>query len=169
MIIRDLDVIRVPVLPAKTDAVPIVDANAILPRPNSFQRFQPICRRRRNVSKLFRAVDLHESSKGDGANLLKRLDSPLVKDRLRILVAERTDQTNIILRLPLHALQKIVKTIVPTSARASFLDGDAGLFEQFVLVEVFDSLAHRLIADVKECRVGGNQTRSRPFPITGQN
>jgi hypothetical protein len=86
MIIRDLDVISVPVLPAKTDAVLIVDANAILPRPISFQCFQPIRRRRRNVSKLFRAVDLHQSSKGDGANLLKRLDSPLVKDRLCILV-----------------------------------------------------------------------------------
>jgi len=107
MIIRDLDVISVPVLPAKTDAVLIVDANAILPRSISFQRFQPIRRRRRNVSKLLRAVDLHQPSKGDGANLLKHLDPPLVKDRLCILVAKRTDQTNIILRLPLHAIQKI--------------------------------------------------------------
>jgi len=95
MITRDLDVISVPVFPAKTDAAPIVDANAILPRPISFQRLQPIRRRRRNVSKLFRAVDLHQSSKGDRANPLKRLDSPLVKDRLCILVRnERIKRTS---------------------------------------------------------------------------
>jgi len=52
---------------------------------------------------------------------------------------------------------------VPTSAWDFFLDRDSGLFEQFVFVEVFDSLAHRLMADVARPGPLGIISRSAEF------
>jgi hypothetical protein len=99
MIVGDFNVKGVAILPAETDSILIVNSDAILPGSVSLQSLQPVCRRRCQIPKLFRAIDLDQPAESDAGDLLERFDAPLMKDRLGIFVPKRADQTNIILRL----------------------------------------------------------------------
>ena len=103
MIIDDLHVKRIAVFPTETDPVPIIHAHAVLSLAVAFQRFQPVGRRRRQVAKLFRAIDLNEPSQGHRIDPLKPFDPPQPKYRFGVFVAKRSNQTTIILRYTLNA------------------------------------------------------------------
>jgi hypothetical protein len=60
MIVHDLDVVRVGILPPKTDSPLIVDANAVLPGAIAFQLFQTIAGRAPQVVKRLGRIDEDE-------------------------------------------------------------------------------------------------------------
>jgi hypothetical protein len=62
MVIDKLNVVSIPITPHKADAPPIVDANAVLSRSITFERFQSIARRRRKVAQLCGTVQLPQFS-----------------------------------------------------------------------------------------------------------
>jgi hypothetical protein len=49
VIVRDLDIVSIPVPPDKTNSILIVDPNTVLTRPIPFQRFQPVGRRNAKI------------------------------------------------------------------------------------------------------------------------
>jgi len=102
VVVRNRHVEGVSVFPAEADAELIVDAHAILSGTIAFQCFQPVRRRRCQVSKLIRAIDLHQPSQRHGRDLLKSPDAVLMEDRLRVFIAKGADQTTIILRIALY-------------------------------------------------------------------
>jgi hypothetical protein len=57
VVVDDLDVIRVPVLPAKADAPLIVDANAVLARAVAFELFESVARRNTQVLELLGGIN----------------------------------------------------------------------------------------------------------------
>jgi hypothetical protein len=69
VIIHDLDVVRVPLVPAKADAVLIVDPNAVLADPIPLQRFQPIARQRGKVTQDRRDVQRVQTSTRNGFDI----------------------------------------------------------------------------------------------------
>jgi hypothetical protein len=99
MIIGDLNVKSIAFLPSKANAILIVDSDAILARAIALQRLKPVRRRRREVSKFFRAVDLNQFPERDGSDGLKSPHWTLLENPFCILIAKRTDQTNIVLRI----------------------------------------------------------------------
>jgi hypothetical protein len=99
MIIGDLNVKSIAFLPSKANAILIVDSDAILARAIALQRLKPVRRRRREVSKFFRAVDLNQFPEHDGSDGLKSPHSTLLENPFCILIVKRTDQTNIVLRI----------------------------------------------------------------------
>jgi hypothetical protein len=102
VVVSNLNIECVPVFPAKADTVLIVNADAILSGTIAFQCFQPVRWRRRQVSKLIRAIDLNQSSQRHSRNLLKSPDALLMEDRLRVFIAKGANQTTIILRIALY-------------------------------------------------------------------
>ena len=106
VVVSNLNIECVPVFPPKADTVLIVNADAILSGTIAFQCFQPVRRRRRQVSKLIRAIDLNQSSQRHSRNLLKSPDALLMEDRLRVFIAKGADQTTIILRIALYVKQE---------------------------------------------------------------
>ncbi len=58
MAIDDRNVVSIPITPHKADAPLIVDANAVLSRAITFERFQSIARRCRKVAQLGGNVQL---------------------------------------------------------------------------------------------------------------
>ena len=59
VIIRDLDLVRVPVLPPEAHPILIVDANTLLPRAIFPQSLQSVRRRRAQIPQLLRTIHLH--------------------------------------------------------------------------------------------------------------
>ena len=57
MVVDDLDVIRVPVLPAKADAPLIVDANTVLARAVAFELFESVAGRHTQVLQLLGGIN----------------------------------------------------------------------------------------------------------------
>jgi hypothetical protein len=101
MMVRNLDFKGVAILPLKTNTKLVVDPHTVLPFAISLQCLQAVCRNRCQVAKLLRTVDLNQTSKSDGRDILETLDAALVKDRFRVGVVKRPDQTNIVLRFAL--------------------------------------------------------------------
>lgn len=83
MIIGDLNVERIARSPSKTNAVLIIDADAVLPRTISLQRLKAVRGRRRKVSELLRAVNLNQSPERDRGDRLKSPHAALPENRLR--------------------------------------------------------------------------------------
>jgi hypothetical protein len=107
VVIGDLDVKSVSLFPTKANSILIVYANAVLTRSISLQTLKTVCRRRSEVTKFFRIVDLNQSAKSNRSNLLEPPHAALLEDRFRVPVVERTDQTNIILRFALTVPRSI--------------------------------------------------------------
>jgi hypothetical protein len=110
VVIRNLNLKCVSVFPAETDPVLIVNSDAVPPRPVSFQRFEPVGGRRRQVAQFFSAIDLHQPPKRDPRDPLEDPHAPLLKDRFCIFVAERSDHTTIIQRIPLN-VRRVPRTV----------------------------------------------------------
>ena len=60
MIVHDFHIGCVAICPLKTEAIPIVDANAVLPFPVAFERFQVVAGERGKVLQGFRFVECRE-------------------------------------------------------------------------------------------------------------
>ena len=124
VVVSNLNIESVSVFPAKADTVLIVNADGMLSGTIAFQCFQPVRRRRRHVSKLFRAIDLNQPSQRHSRNLLKSPDALLMEDRLRVFIAKRADQTTIILRIALYVKRQEIRSrlnlFFGSSAIASF-------------------------------------------------
>jgi hypothetical protein len=99
VVVSDLNVKRVTLFPSKTDPILIVDSDAVLSGTITLQHLEAVRRRRCEVSKLLRAIDLYQSPERYGSDRLKSLHAALVENRLRIFIVKRSDQTNIILRI----------------------------------------------------------------------
>jgi hypothetical protein len=107
VIISDLNIKSIACAPSKANPILIVDSNAVLSRAISLQWLQVIRGRRRQVSKFFRAIDLNQFPKRYGSNGLKSSHAaPPEENRFRITIVERTDQTNIILRITFNVIQE---------------------------------------------------------------
>lgn len=98
VVIHNFDIMRMSVLPSETHAVLIVDPHAILSRPVAFQPLQLVRGRRRKVPQFLGAIYLDQTAQGNLGDLLESPDAPLLKDRPCILVAERTDHMDSVLR-----------------------------------------------------------------------
>jgi hypothetical protein len=73
MIVRDLNVPIVPVYPSKADTPLSVDANAHLPCPIAFQRFELIARRITQVVNGHRGIKLAQLPKRSILNVRRNL------------------------------------------------------------------------------------------------
>jgi hypothetical protein len=104
VVIGNLDIKSMSILPSETDPILVVDADAVLTRSITLRRLKPICWWRRKIPEFIRAVDLNQPSKRQAGNSLKCPDSPLLEDRLSILIPKGTDQTTSILRSALDGL-----------------------------------------------------------------
>jgi hypothetical protein len=108
VVVRNLDIKSVFVFPTKTNSIPVVNANAILASSISLESFQPVGRRRAQVTKFLGAVDLNQFSKRDRGNLLELPNTPLLENGFRVFVTEGPDHTNIILRIAFN-VERVVK------------------------------------------------------------
>jgi hypothetical protein len=52
MVVRDLDFMRIAILPTETHAILLIDPNALLTAPATFQTLKPVAWRRRQVTKI---------------------------------------------------------------------------------------------------------------------
>ena len=60
MVVGNLHVVCVPILPDETDAVLVVDADAVLPFPGAFQNFQTVAGNRCRVAERSRLIQMDE-------------------------------------------------------------------------------------------------------------
>ncbi len=103
MVVRDLDVERVAVFPAKTHPVLIVDADAVLSQSISFQCLETVCWWRREIAKFGGAVDLDQPPERNAFDALQSRHSVLPEEFLGVLIAKRPDHTDSIARVALYA------------------------------------------------------------------
>ena len=118
MIVGDLKIKSIAFLPSKTDSILIVDSDAVLSHPISLQRLQTIRWWRREVAKLFRAVDLNQPPKRDSRDGLKSSHAPLTENRFGIAIAKGADQTNIILRITSNVFQALTGELLTREPRS---------------------------------------------------
>ena len=96
MIICYLHVERISISPAEADPVLIVNTDAVLARAVALEQLQTVPRRRGQIAKLFRAVDLDQLADGYCGDLLEPPHNLPAKD------AKRPDQSYRIARAPLY-------------------------------------------------------------------
>jgi len=63
VVVGNLDIDSIPLIPAKADAVLIVDPDAVLPFAASFERFQPVSGKQGQVAERGCPVQLEEFAK----------------------------------------------------------------------------------------------------------
>ena len=102
MIIGYLHVERISISPAEADPVLIVNTDAVLARAVALEQLQTVPRRRGQIAKLFRAVDLDQLADGYCGDLLEPPHNLPAKDRFRLSIAKRPDQSYRIARAPLY-------------------------------------------------------------------
>jgi len=102
MIIHDFHVVRMAVLPDKTDPPFFVDADRMLPLPIASQRFQLIARRRSQNSQFRRSVQLQQLSQRHPLKGAKALTVLILKKRLSVLGAKALDHPQSIVRTALY-------------------------------------------------------------------
>src|ERR1035438_4494978 len=98
MVVGNLHVAGISILPDETDAVLVVDSDAVLPLPRAFQGFQAVARNRCQIAKRSRLVQMHELTEDglfDGPKLLRRL---LLKYLFGFSVAKRLNHELIVYR-----------------------------------------------------------------------
>lgn len=66
MVVRDLDFVGITVLPAETNSILLIDANAVLTFAVTGQPFKAVAWRDRELPKVAHAVQLRELSPNDG-------------------------------------------------------------------------------------------------------
>jgi hypothetical protein len=96
MIIHDLDACRSALGPFKTNAVLVIDADAVLAGSFSFKRFEPVTRRYAQIVERCRRIDLIELAKGGFPKMFwqepsRRCRVDAVKDILGGFIGERLD------------------------------------------------------------------------------
>ncbi len=92
MIIDDFDVIGIAVLPDKTDAPLVIDADAVLARTVPGQFLEPIRRRYTQVVQRLRSVEHSQLSERNLLNVLRQPGRTLtVEKQLGVSVAKASD------------------------------------------------------------------------------
>ena len=92
MVVDDLDVMCVPVLPAKADAPLIVDANAVLARAVAFELFESVAGRDTQVLELLGGIDEAELTEHESKEAGREPSDVLpLKHALRVPVREALD------------------------------------------------------------------------------
>src|ERR1017187_7330469 len=102
MVVGNLHVVCVPILPDETDAVLVVDADAVLPFPGAFQNFQTVAGNRCRVaerSRLIQMDELTERSLFDGPKLLRGV---LQEYPLSLSISIRLNHESLIYRYPIN-------------------------------------------------------------------
>ena len=90
------------VIPDKANSILIIHANAELPFPVSFQRFQPVPRRASEVSQHPRSIQHQQSSASDLLNGYEPLDSTALKEPLGVGATKGLDHLRMIYRLSIN-------------------------------------------------------------------
>src|SRR5450759_4319285 len=98
VIVNDLDIVGVSIVPTKADSVPIVDPDAMLSDPSSFQWLQPVARRSQEFAQLGREVQDPQFSPCNGFDVDETGDPFTLEQPFGIGAAERRDHTFTILR-----------------------------------------------------------------------
>jgi len=75
MVISNLDIEGIAVLPAETNPVLVIDSDAVLSGTISLQGLQTVRRRRCQIAKLLRAIDLNQAAYYDRGDLLETPDA----------------------------------------------------------------------------------------------
>jgi hypothetical protein len=88
MVVNDFDGFRTAVGPDKADSPLVIDADAVLASPATFQRFQPICRRRKQVPQFRRIVQHLQFACRHDLDIGESSDALTVIQRLRITAIE---------------------------------------------------------------------------------
>lgn len=97
MVIDDFNVIGIPVLPAKADTPPIIDADTVLSRAFPFKRFESIRRWNSQIPESLRLVQHPEFPESDALDISG--EPPRrgpVEQRLRVSRLERSNHTVIL-------------------------------------------------------------------------
>ena len=98
MVIHNLDVVGVPVPPDKVDPPLVVDPDAVLTGPVSFQRFEPVAADLRQVFETGRCVETREPGASRCFDALKApAGEPFVKSPC-FLAPKREDHPNSLVR-----------------------------------------------------------------------
>src|SRR5437867_3921488 len=95
MIIGNLNVIRVGLTPAETDAVLIVDTNTILSATITFQRLKVIPGKHGQITELSRGIQLFELPLSNPLNLLKSTIAQAAKYCFSFFVPKRADHNSL--------------------------------------------------------------------------
>lgn len=109
MIIHDLDVVRVPVLPDKANAVLIVDADRVLPGPIASEPLQPIARRNQQFSQIRCGVEDSQLLPGrlaDGDR--EPTASAGLPERSGVAIGAVNDQSTLLITQPVHNVNRYV-------------------------------------------------------------
>ena len=98
MVVGNLHVAGVSILPDETDAVLVVDSDAVLPLPRAFQGFQAVAGNRSQIAQSSRLVQMYEPAEGslfDGPKLFRRL---LLKYPFGFRISKRLNHEFIVYR-----------------------------------------------------------------------
>ena len=92
MVVRDLDIVGVAILEAKTDSPRVVDRDGVLVLAVSFEGMQPIATRDPQIFKARRQVDVLELANRSLENVRREAPRPAGDvERLGLAVGERLD------------------------------------------------------------------------------
>jgi hypothetical protein len=72
VIVDDLDLMSIAIAPYEADPPPVVDADAVLPRAITFQRFEPIAGRCPEVPHVLRPVELDQLASRGALDLARQ-------------------------------------------------------------------------------------------------
>ena len=101
VVISDLDLVRVPVAPDKTNTSSVVDPNAVLSFAVTLQCFQTVTRRSCQVPQLRRRIKLSKLAKRHTLNIFEAFDRLAFMKLLCVLRPKGLD----------HAIQRILNFI----------------------------------------------------------
>jgi len=83
---------RLVATPDKTNSPPIVDSNAVPPRPVCLQRFETISRRTTKILQPFGGMKVEELSPGNALDGSEPEYDVILKERLSVSASKRPDQ-----------------------------------------------------------------------------
>jgi hypothetical protein len=90
-VFRDFDIFGTPLPPSETDAVLIVDADAVLSLAVTGQRFQAVARGNRKIGERLGTVESDKTPESDGSNTGKFPDPLALEEPLGLLALEAPD------------------------------------------------------------------------------
>ena len=88
MVIDNFDIVSIAAFPAKTDAPPVVDSNAVSAGAVPFESFQAIAGRVHKVFQSSRPMQKHQLAPGDSLDPLKAMDDTILEQQGSLATAE---------------------------------------------------------------------------------
>jgi hypothetical protein len=94
VVVDDLDIVRVPRSPAKTDPPLVIDSDAVLPLPTSLELLKPVSRRDSQIFDDGGRIEHPELSKTDLLNVRTELSDALASEEsFSVAVLKALDHT----------------------------------------------------------------------------